>query len=193
MELNQLKISHMNDLISQTEKKMNQFFSNSIKTKTPLKNDSVSPLKNFNSPLTSHISPKKNTNNKISIKQQKNKIENYHSPSKEIHLKIKPKKCRKLKNPKKEENEDNYEKFINKLERKKMHVLNELANLEKNQGKNERIPKTNLNSDLKPWEKKFLYEISVLKAALMNEKENNKKLSCELAKYKNRYKLNHFH
>lgn len=42
-------------------------------------------------------------------------------------------------------------------------------------------------------EKKLKYEISVLKAELLHEKNNKKKLACELEKYKNRYKLNNFH
>lgn len=86
-------------------------------------------------------------------------------------------------NQKNEPKENNYEKTIKKLERRKIAVLNELDNME-NKGK--------INKQTLTQNKKLKYEISVLKAELLHQKENNRKLFSELEKFKNRYKLNHF-
>lgn len=82
-----------------------------------------------------------------------------------------------------EPKENNYEKTIKKLEKKKIAVLNELDHLE-NKGKT--------NTQTHTQNKKLKYEISVLRAELLHQKENNRKLFSELEKFKNRYKLNNF-
>lgn len=115
--------------------------------------------------------PPKKTN-----KNKKNTIKN------EKHAHVRVNTCERNKQ-KIEPKENNYEKTIKKLEKKKIAVLNELDHLE-NKGKT--------NTQTLTQNKKLKYEISVLRAELLHQKENNRKLFSELEKFKNRYKLNHF-
>jgi len=90
-------------------------------------------------------------------------------------------KCKPIKNKSKNNPSASYDKIMRTMQLKKVRILDELQKMEDKKLTNRQE------------EKKFKYQISVLKAEILNEQENKKKLSSNLEKYQNRYKLNNFH
>ena len=102
------------------------------------------------------------------------------------HLKMQTKKshskctkCKKL-NPKKKK--DGYDTIMKQMQLKKVRILDDLNKME-----GVKSPKSVCK------ENKLKYQISVLKAEILTAHDQKKKLSSDLEKFQNRYKLNNFH
>ena len=76
----------------------------------------------------------------------------------------------------------NYETIMKRMQLKKVRILDELNKMESVKSPNS-VSKEN----------KLKYEISVLKAEILNEQDNKKRLASDLEKFQNRYKLQNFH
>lgn len=116
------------------------------------------------------------------------KIEKNRSPKipteklKTTHTKKSQSKCTKCKKLNTQKKKDGYDTIMKQMQLKKVRILDDLNKME-----GVKSPKSLCK------ENKLKYQISVLKAEILNEQDKKKKLSCDLEKIQNRYKLNNFH
>ena len=183
MEENELKLAQMEAVIAKTEKKLKKYFQNDDK----ILNDQYSgePISYNKSPCFDKT--QKTCASIVKIKSCTSKNTTRINSQKKhessvLNLNNKPSQKNNVNKKEKENKTINYEMTMRRLDLRKVRILDQLNKMD-----DKHIPKSPNQ------EKKLKYEISVLKAEILHEKETKKKLFAELEKYKNRYKLNNFY